>query len=164
MPPVVPCGTSDVLTQRLANIVFAIILIVACAYFAVVAQGFEAAGLLATSGLPSRFFPQLILAFTALCAAVVAYRYAVRGSAGDDEGRTVFGDAGEARRGLLMLAVAVVCYVVWSRFGFVPMAVLMGPLSLLAMGVRSVRIYVAVLVLTGLVYGVFTRLLGVQLA
>ena len=51
-------------------------LIAACAYFAAVAQGFEAAGLLATSGLPSRFFPQLILAFTALCAAVVAYNRA----------------------------------------------------------------------------------------
>ena len=151
-------------TQRLANIVFAIVLIVACAYFAVVAQGFEAAGLLATSGLPSRFFPQLVLGFTALCAAVVAFEYAVRGSAGDDEGRKVFGDAGEARRGLLMLAVAVVCYVTWSRFGFVPMAVLMGPLSLAAMGVRSVRIYVTVLVLAGLVYVVFTRFLGVQLA
>ena len=151
------------LTQRLANVVFAIILIIACAYFAAVAQGFEAAGLLATSGLPSRFFPQLILAFTALCAVVVAYGYAVRGSAGEDEGRTVFGNAGEARRGLLMLAVAVVCYLVWSRFGFVPMAVLMGPLSLLAMGVRSIRIYITVLVLTGLVHGVFTRILGVQL-
>ena len=152
------------LTQRLANVVFAIILIIACAYFAAVAQGFEAVGLLATSGLPSRFFPQLILAFTALCAVVVAYGYAVRGSAGEDEGRTVFGNAGEARRGLLMLAVAVVCYLVWSRFGFVPMAVLMGPLSLLAMGVRSIRIYITVLVLTGLVYGVFTRILGIQLA
>ena len=151
-------------TQRLANIVFAIVLIVACVYFAVVAQGFEAAGLLATSGLPSRFFPQLVLGFTALCAAVVAYEYAVRGSSGDDEGRKVFGDAGEARRGLLMLAVSVACYLIWSNFGFVPMAVLMGPLSLFAMGVRSVRIYVAVLVLAGLVYVVFTRLLGVQLA
>ena len=151
-------------TQRLANIVFAIVLIVACAYFAVVAQGFEATGLLATSGLPSRFFPQLVLGFTALCAVVVAYRYAVRGSAGDDEGQTVFGDAGEARRGLLMLAVSVACYLIWSNFGFVPMAVLMGPLSLLAMGVRSVRIYVTVLVLAGLVHVVFTRLLGVQLA
>ena len=152
------------LTQRRANIVFAIILVVACGYFAAVAQGFEAAGLLATSGLPSRFFPQLMLAFTALCAVVVAYRYAVRGSAGDDEGQTVFGDAGEARRGLLMLAVSVACYLIWSNFGFVPMAVLMGPLSLFAMGVRSVRIYVAVLVLAGLVHVVFTRLLGVQLA
>ena len=161
MPPVVACTTSDMLTQRLANIVFAIVLIVACAYFAVVAQGFEAAGLLATSGLPSRFFPQLILAFTALCAAVVAL-VSVRGSR-DDAGATVFGDAGKLA-GSAMLAVAVVCYAIWSRFGFVPMAVLMGPLSLLAMGVRSVRIYVAVLVLTGLVYGVFTRLLGVQLA
>ena len=77
------------LTQRLANIVFAIALIVACAYFASVAQGFEAAGLLATSGLPSRFFPQLVLAFTALCAAVVAYGYAVRGTPSwRPEGRT----------------------------------------------------------------------------
>ena len=152
------------LTQRLANIVFAFIVVIACAYFGALAQGFQTTGLLASSGLPSKFFPQLMLGFTAFCAVIVGVRYALHGFAGGDAGQTVFGSGGDARRGLLMLVVAVFCYLVWSQFGFLPMAVLMGPLSLLAMGVRSIRIYVTVLVLTGLVYAVFTRLLGVQLS
>lgn len=151
------------LTQRLANIIFAIIMLIACAYFAWIAQGFAAAGLLASSGLPSKFFPQLTLGFIALCAVIVVYLYGVRGSAGGDDDETVFGDGGDARRGLLMLAVAVVCYLVWTNFGFIPMAILMGPFSLLVMGIRSPWIYLTVLVLTGLIYLIFTQLLGVQL-
>lgn len=151
------------LTQRLANIIFAVIILVACVYFAIVAQGFKAAGLLATSGLPSKFFPQLMLGFTALCAVLVIFSYAVRGHAGGDEGETVFADSGEARRGPLMLVVSVICYFIWSTFGFVPMAISMGPLCLLAMGVSSIKLYVVVLLLSAVIYGVFTQLLGVQL-
>lgn len=151
------------LTQRTANIVFVIVVLIVCGYFAYVAQGFETSGLLASSGLPSKFFPQLMLGFTALCAIIVGVLYALRGSAGGDEGQMVFAGTGDARRGLLMLVVAVVCYFIWSNFGFLPMAVLMGPLSLLAMGIRSIWIYVAVLVLTALIYVVFTQFLGVQL-
>ncbi len=155
------------LTQRLANIVFAIIVVIACAWFADIAQGFKAAGLLATSGLPSKFFPQLMLGFTALCALLVIVSYVRRGYAGgpdsNDAGETVFADAGEARRGPLMLAVSVVCYFIWSKFDFIPMAVAMGPLCLLAMGVRSIKLYVVVLLLTAIIVGIFTQLLGVQL-
>lgn len=151
------------LTQRLANIVFAVLILIACAYFAWIAEGFEAAGLLASSGLPSKFFPQLLLGLTAICAVIVIYLYAFRGAAGGDNDEKVFEGAGEARRGLLMLAVAVVCYFIWTRFGFIPMAVVMGPLSLIAMGVRSIGVYVVVMVLTGLIYLVFTHLLNIQL-
>ncbi|MBX2885804.1 MAG: tripartite tricarboxylate transporter TctB family protein [Granulosicoccus sp.] len=146
------------LTQRTANIVFCIVVVTACAWFGWVAQGFAASGLLATSGLPSRFFPQLTLALVALCAFFVVLGY-LRQPATDN---TVFANSGEARRGLLMLLVAVVCYGVWSFFGFLPMLLLIGPLSLLAMGVRSVMIYVVVIALAALIYVLFTRLLGVQ--
>lgn len=151
------------LTQRLANIVFTILLIAACVYFAAVAQGFKAAGLLATSGLPSKFFPQLMLGFSALCALIVAVQYLLRGHAGDQVEATVYENVGEARRGLLMLFVALVCYVIWSQFGFVPMGLVLGPLSLLAMGIRSIVLYITVLVLSALIYLIFTQLLGVQL-
>ncbi len=53
------------LTQRTANIVFEILMALACAYFAWVARGLEATGLLASSGLSSSFFPQVLLGFTA---------------------------------------------------------------------------------------------------
>lgn len=149
------------LSQRLANIVFTVLVIIACAYFAVVAQGFEAAGLLASSGLPSRFFPQLLLGFTALCAAVVLYVYASKGEAGD-EGETVFASSAEARHGLLALVAAVVGYIVWLNFGYVAMALISGPLLCLAMGVRNPVIYGVVLALAAGVYLVFTQLLGTQ--
>lgn len=136
---------------------------IACGWFAWLAQGFETSGLLASSGLPSKFFPQLTLAATAICAAIVVFVYATRGHAGTDAGETVFDAPGDARRGLLMLLVAVAGYFLWREAGFIPMAVLLGPASLLAMGVRNVWIYVAVLALTALVWAAFTQLLGVQL-
>ena len=149
------------LSQRAANIVFAILVIMACAYFAYVAQGFEAAGLLASSGLPSRFFPQLLLGFTAVCAAIVLVVYITKGAAGD-EGQTVFAAPADARRGMLALAAAVASYIVWQIFGYIAMAICSGPLLCVAMGVRSPLIYGVVLALAGGIYLVFTQLLGTQ--
>lgn len=151
------------LSQRAANLVFVAVILAACGYFAWVAEGFVTSGLLASSGLPSKFFPQLMLAMIAVCALAVGYLYLVRGAAGDYGGETVFADGAEARQGLLMLAAAIACYFIWRSFGFIPMAILIGPLSLLAMGSRNPLIYAAVLALTGLTTLVFTYGLGVQL-
>ncbi len=152
------------LSQRLANIVFVIVVLVACVWFGVIAEGFETSGLLASSGLPSKFFPQLTLGLTGACAIIVGLLYALRGSAGGDSGEMVFEEGAQARRSLLMLVVAIAAYFIWKNFGFIPMAVILGPLSLLAMGVRSIPIYLTVLALTAAVYLVFTRLLGVTLS
>ena len=151
------------LSQRLANIVFAAALVAASGVFAWIAEGFEAQGLLAESGLPSKFFPQLTLACVAACALAVFVDYARKGASGGDGGRFVFVDAGEARRGLSMLAAAAACYVVWLRFGFVPMAASLGPLCLLAMGIRDPWKFFAVWALTGLVCLAFVLGLGVRL-
>lgn len=151
------------LRQKTANLAFVAAIIAACAYFAWVAEGFVTSGLLASSGLPSKFFPQLMLGGMALCAVVVGYLYWVKGSAGDDKDETVFNDAGEALRGPLMLAVAVACYFIWKTYGFIPMAVVLGPLSLIAMGVRQPLIYGVVLALTVFIAAVFIYGLGIQL-
>jgi uncharacterized protein with PQ loop repeat len=156
-------GTFKMLSQRIANIVFAAFILVASGYFAWVAQGFETSGLLASSGLPSKFFPQLMLGCMALCAAAVGLSYITKGSVGDDADETVFSTGREARQGLLMLVVCVVAYFIWRSYGFIPMAVLLGPLSLLAMGIRNPVIYAVVWSLTALVYLVFTYGLGIQL-
>lgn len=149
------------LSQRIANIAFAIIVIAACGYFAVVAQGFEAAGLLASSGLPSKFFPQLLLGFTAFCAVIVLVSYLSKGHIGD-EGEVVFETPAAARRGILALAAAVLCYVLWREVGYIAMAALAGPLLCLAIGVRNPVIYIVNLVLAGGIYLIFTQLLGTQ--
>lgn len=151
------------LSQRIANIVFLTVVLAAAAYFAWVAEGFVAAGLLASSGVPSKFFPQLLLGGIAICAGIVLIEYIVRGAAGGDGGKTVYGAPVDARRGLLTLAATVAAYVIWRIWGYVPMALFLGPATLLAMGVRNPVIYAVVPGLAGLVYLTFTRLLGTQL-
>ena len=95
------------LRQHTANLVFIVAILAACAYFAWIAEGFVTSGLLGARGcLPS--FSQLTLGITAI-ALIVGYQYISREDVGD-EGQTVFENGTEARQGILMLAVAVVCY------------------------------------------------------
>ena len=147
------------LSKRIGNIVFAAFLILASMYFGWLAEGFEASGLLATSGLPSKFFPQLMLGCTAICAGIVIWHYIMS----DQEQGFVFVTKSDALRGVLMLFVSILCYFIWREFGFVPMAVVFGPLSLLAMGIKQVGIYVIVWALSALIWVIFTFVLGVQL-
>lgn len=151
------------LNQRTANLAFVCVLLCCAAYFAWMAEGFVTSGLLASQGLPSKFFPQLTLGVIGLCGLIVGFTYLSRGHVGGDDGETVFTNTTEARQGLLMLVVAVVCYAIWRNFGFVPMAICLGPLSLLAMRVRAPLIYVVVLALTAVIYAIFTYGLGIQL-
>ncbi|MBX2882752.1 MAG: tripartite tricarboxylate transporter TctB family protein [Granulosicoccus sp.] len=150
------------LSQRLANIVFAVVVLATCVYFAIVAEGFKAAGLLASSGLPSKFFPQLMLGLTALCAVGVFVTYLFKGKASEDERKTVYDEPADARRGLLTLVAVVVGYFIWQTWGYVPMAVFTGAATLLAMGVRHPLVYIAVYLIYAAVYLVFTQLLGTQ--
>lgn len=151
------------LSQRLANIVFAVVLIGACAYLSSIAWGFEAVGLLGTSGVPPSFFPLLMLGLIVLAALLVLIAYARHGEAGGDAGEMVYESAGDARRGVLMIALAVACYLVWTNSGFIPMAALMSLGGLVVMGVRSPAIYATVALLAVAIYFLFTRVLGAQL-
>lgn len=150
------------LSRRFANIVFAVLVLVACAYLAFLASGFEAAGLLASSGLPSKFFPQLTLAFVALCAVGVLVTYVTRGQASEGEDTTLYDEPADARRGLLTLVAIVAGYFIWQTWGYVPMAVFLGAATCLAMGVRNPIIYITVYVIFAAVYVVFTKFLGTQ--
>ena len=153
----------DMINQRIANLIFVVITLGACAYFAWVAQGFVTSGLLASSGLPSKFFPQLTLGIIAACTLIAGFQYLTKGEAGGDKGEMVFESLGEGTKGILTLIVMVGCYYIWKHFGFVAMAVVLGPLSLLAMGVRNPMYYAIIWVLTALVYVVFTYGLNIRL-
>jgi hypothetical protein len=150
-------------TQRLGNLVFVTCMFIACGYFAYIAEGFVTSGLLATSGLPSKFFPQLTLMLTGACAVMVGVIYVRIHEAGGDANEMVFSDRGEAWRGLSMLVVAIICYSTWNWFGFLPMAVILGPLSLIAMSERRIAIYAIVWALTAAVWVIFTYGLKIQL-
>ena len=157
------CWIKPMLSQRLANLTFVAIIICACGYFAWVAESFTTSGLLASSGLPSKFFPQLMLGIIAICALVVGFQYRNQNSTSDDDNQFVFENPIEARQGILMIVVAIVCYVVWREFGFIAMALIMGPLSLLSMRIYRPLIYGVVLSLTGLITLIFTYGLGIRL-
>ena len=147
------------LTQRLANIVFSILVLIASAYLAWVAQGFQAAGLLASSGLPASFFPQLMLACIAICAIIVMATYISKGKAHETEKEFVYEAPIDAVRGLSVLVVLGVGYLIWRTWGYVPMAVFLG---CAAMGVRNPVIYGVVLALAAAIYLIFTQLLGTR--
>lgn len=151
------------LSEKTANLVFVVLLLVACAVFAWMAQGFETSGLLASSGLPSKFFPQLTLALTAICALLVGWSYFRQPAAVEGEEDTIFENGAEAGQGLLMLLVTVGCYLVWRNFGFLPMAILLGPCSLLAMGVRNPMLFAVVWALTAIVTALFVYGLKIPL-
>lgn len=157
-------GMAAVLTQRFANLLFVFILLLASGYFAWIAEGFQTTGLLASAGLPSKFFPQLTLCILVICALSVGYQYIKTGSvAGDNANDTVFVKKQEARQGILMLVVSVVCYVIWRNLGFIPMMIAIGPFSLLAMGIFRPASYGIVLALSVLVSIIFVYALGVRL-
>lgn len=149
-------------SQRLANIIFAVVILAVCAYLAFIAEGFKAVGLLASSGLPSKFFPQLMLAFTAICAVGVIATYVIKGRASEGEPETVYDESGDARRGLLTLVAIVAGYFIWQSWGYIAMALFLGAATLLSMGVRNPVIYVVVYLIFGAVYLVFSQLLGTQ--
>ena len=142
---------------------FVIFVLLACGYFGWVAEGFVTSGLLASSGLPSKFFPQLTLGLTGVCAVVIGYLYYTQGAASEDEDTYVFQNTAEARQGILVLIAVVISYLVWRQFGFIAMAILLGPLSLIGMGIKNPVIYAVVLALTGFIAVVFIYGLGVQL-
>lgn len=149
------------LTQRIANIVFAVILIAACVYFGWLAERFAADGLLASSGLPSKFFPQLLLLLTAGCTLIVLLKYLRFGADSGDDNENVFETPRDALSGIVVLGIAVVGFIAWPVAGFLLTALVMSPLCALAMGARDPVILIAVTVIPIAIYLIFTFLLGV---
>lgn len=151
------------LPQRIANIVFLLLVLGACGYFGWIAKDFEAQGFGSSTPIGPEIFPLVSLGLMALSALIVGYQYLTKGEVGDDGEEQVFESGGTMIRGVLMMAVAVSCYVIWRNFGFEIVAVAIGPLSLIAMGIRNPLYYIILLALSGLTYLAFTRLLNVQL-
>lgn len=149
------------LTQRLANVAFAILVLLAAVWFGSLALDFQESGLLATSGLSSKFFPLTILTVVVACGLVVLWQYTAGGV--DDEHEKVFGHWVEALRGAMIFGVAIACFLIWSRFGFIPMALVIGPACAFVMGVRSVPVHALLVVVGYVIYLIFSGLLGIQI-
>ena len=149
------------ITQRLANLVFAALLLVVTTYMAWLAAGFETPAL-GGATLPTHFFPLVLLAFIAVCTVIYGFEYLTKGESGGDQGEVVYEDWIQARRGLFTLIATCACFLIWHRFDFTVAGLVATPLIALAMGTRSLWQFAVIFAGAGITYLVFTYGLGTQ--
>lgn len=149
------------ISQRSANLVFALILLVLSGWMAVIAWGFETPAL-GDATLPTKFFPLVLLGFIAVCTVIYAREYIVHGQSGGDGDEVLYQDKKQAKTGLLTLASVVFSYMLWQQFGFVVAGLFATPAIAFAMGTRKITHYAIIAVGAGITYLVFTHGLGTQ--
>ena len=149
------------ISQRSANLVFALILLVLSGWMAVIAWGFETPAL-GDATLPTKFFPLVLLGFIAVCTVIYAREYIVYGQSGGDGDEVLYQDKKQAKTGLLTLASVVFSYMLWQQFGFVVAGLFATPAVAFAMGTRKLTHYAIIAVGAGITYLVFTHGLGTQ--
>jgi hypothetical protein len=149
------------ISQRSANLVFALILLVLSGWMAVIAWGFETPAL-GDATLPTKFFPLVLLGFIAVCTVIYAREYIVHGQSGGDGDEMLYQDKKQAKTGLLTLASVVFSYILWQQFGFVVAGLFATPAIAFAMGTRKITHYAIIAVGAGITYLVFTYGLGTQ--
>ena len=149
------------ISQRSANLVFALILLVLSGWMALIAWGFETPAL-GDATLPTKFFPLVLLGFIAVCTVIYAREYIVHGQSGGDGDEILYQDKKQAKTGLLTLASVVFSYMLWQQFGFVVAGLFATPAIAFAMGTRKITHYAIIAVGAGITYLVFTHGLGTQ--
>ena len=141
------------ISQRVANLVFAAMLMVTLAYMAWLASGFETPAL-GGATLPTHFFPLVLLAFIATCTVIYGFEYILTGGSGGDQGDVVYEDWLQARRGLFTLIATC------ARFAVA--GLIATPSIALAMGTRKLWQFAVIFMGAGMTYLVFTHGLGTQ--
>ena len=149
------------ISQRNANLVFALILLVLSGWMAVIAWGFETPAL-GDATLPTKFFPLVLLGFIAFCTVIYAREYIVHGQSGDDSDDVLYHDSKQAKTGLLTLTSVVVSYLLWQQFGFLVAGLFATPAIAFAMGTRKLAHYAIIAVGAVITYLIFTYGLGTQ--
>lgn len=149
------------ISQRNANLVFALVLLVLSGWMAVIAWGFETPAL-GDATLPTKFFPLVLLGFIAFCTVIYAREYIVHGQSGDDGDDVLYHDRKQAKTGLLTLTSVVVSYLLWQQFGFLVAGLFATPAVAFAMGTRKLAHYVIIAVGAVITYLIFTYGLGTQ--
>lgn len=149
------------ISQRSANLVFALILLVLSGWMAAIAWGFETPAL-GDATLPTKFFPLVLLGFIAVCTVIYAREYIVHGQSGGDGDEVLYQDKKQAKTGLLTLASVVFSYMLWQHFGFVIAGLFATPAIAFAMGTRKLTHYAIIAAVAGITYLVFTYGLGTQ--
>ena len=149
------------ISQRVANLVFAAISFPVLAYMSWLAWGFETPPL-GDATLPTKFFPLVLLGFVAVCMSVYIFEYVRFGHSGGDGSEVLYESWPRARRGLLTLVATGTSYFIWQEFGFVAAGLFATPAIALAMGTRSLWHLAIIFAGAGSTFLVFTYGLGTQ--
>ncbi|MGC6517727.1 MAG: tripartite tricarboxylate transporter TctB family protein [Candidatus Puniceispirillaceae bacterium] len=147
--------------QRIANLVFAAILLGLSGWMAIIAWDFETPAL-GDATLPTKFFPLVLLGFIVFCTLIYAREYLVHGQSGGDGDEVLYQNSAQAKTGLLTLASVVVSYGLWQQFGFAVAGLFATPAIAFAMGTRKISHYAIIAIGAGVTYFVFSYGLGTQ--
>jgi hypothetical protein len=150
------------MTQRTGNIIFSALLVVVSGFLIHMALGFKGAGHVASSELSSGFFPIAILSFIVVCCLINIFQNLTAKTAGSKIAKIDL-DRTQFIRVTLAFTACVVSYFIWERFGFIAMSTVFMITTSLVLGVRSVRIYVFLLLFGPAVYYIFDRALQITL-
>lgn len=149
------------ISQRRANLVFAVILLAVSAVMAWIAWGFTTPPL-GDATLPTKFFPLVLLGFVGFCVVVYAREYVVHGESGGDADELVFADGKQAMAGLLTIAAVCVSYMLWREYGFEVAGLFATPAIAFTMGTRQISQFAIIIAGAVFTYFVFTYGLGTQ--
>lgn len=150
-------------SQRTTNIAFGLAVIIGAVYFIREALAFEELRLPGAAGLNSNVFPITVLVFIIVCSIIVVVQYLTKAGAGLHAEYKVYATKREVFNAVAILITVVVAYRAWPHTGFLPIAIVVGPVCALFVGERRPGVYVSVVVTGAAIYFCFTRLLGVQL-
>lgn len=107
------------ISQRLANMIFAVIFMVAVIWLAWMAWGFKTNSWVGSATLPTKFFPLLLLGFVAVSIVIYFIEYLVKGESGSDRDDTFFDTIGGFVRTALTIVIVLGCYWIWRQKSFV---------------------------------------------
>lgn len=159
-------------SQRIANIVFALLLLAVVGYMSWLAWNFQT-NPFGDATLPTKFFPLFVLGSIGLFTTLYALEYIFRGGSGGDGDQVFFDSISGFVRSLLTIAVVLATYIVWRQkgielpgLGTVPAFAVAGILlpigTALAMGCRSLIQLGVIVVATVLIYFAFRFGLNVR--
>ena len=148
------------MTQRAANIICALSIIIAAAVFVFLAHGIVEPSAFADAPMSARFFPITVLVCVIICAILVVVEYGLHIR---DGSQRLFSEISEPVRAMLTFITMIGAYFVWKEMGFFAMAVIIGPAMAAIMGVRSPWAYAVLLAFGPAVMWIFETALRIRL-
>ena len=148
------------MTQRTANIIWALSIIIAATVFISFARGIVEPSAFADAPMSARFFPITVLICVIICAGLIVGEYVTRLRDGSSR---LYSEFGEPLRAALTFIAMIAAYFIWSEVSFFAMALVIGPVMAVIMGVRSPWAYIILLAFGPAVMWIFETALRIRL-